>query len=520
MNKSSFALRGRNPDILTCIANLSNDEVFTPPELANKMLDSLASAWAASHRGENIWANKDVKFLDPFTKTGVFLREVTTRLINGLVHEIPNLEERVDHVLSKQVFGIAISQITSLLARRSLYCSKHARGTYSIGKSLASDDGNIWYNNPPHNWQGDKCRSCGANRNTYGRDQSLDQHAYLLLHTNNVRNTLADVFGGMMNFDVIIGNPPYQLSDGGFGSSATPIYHKFVEQAIAIEPRFVCMVIPSRWFASGKGLDGFRSTMLNSKHLRTLVDFVVEKDAFPGINLNGGVNYFVWDREYNGDCEVTTIERGGISGTPIYRALDEFDIFIRRNSALPILRKIRAKGEQTFEHRVSATKPFGLRSFFFGAAAPTKLRGIKLHSSGKETWVSRDEILPKREWVDEWKVLVGKATDGNEVYPLPVWDRRGPFVAGPGEACTETYLVAAVAKDEAQAGRFVQYMRTKFFRFLVSLRKITQSNAADIFSFVPDLPMDRNWTDEELYEKYNLTIEEIAFINTMIRTNE
>lgn len=320
MSQSSFALRGRNPDILTCIANLSNDEVFTPPELANQMLDSLADAWAASHSGANLWADKNVKFLDPFTKTGVFLREITGRLTRGLEHEMPDLNQRVNHILSNQVYGIAITQLTSLLARRSLYCSKHAKGRHSIGKSFESDNGNIWYQSAEHNWRGDKCIACGASESTYARDENLERHAYTLLHTSNVKETLRTIFGGEMNFDVVIGNPPYQLDDGGFGASATPIYHKFVEQAIAIEPRFLCMVIPSRWFVGGKGLDAFRGNMLNSKHLRAIVDFIVEKDAFPGINLNGGVNYFLWEHDYVGDCAVTTIERGGVAGEPVLRS--------------------------------------------------------------------------------------------------------------------------------------------------------------------------------------------------------
>src|SRR6187455_808320 len=150
--QASFALRGRNPDVLTCIANLSNDEVFTPPELANRILDTLAEAWAADHGGANLWADKTVKFLDPCTKSGVFLREITRRLNEGLAAEIPDLEARIDHILTKQVFGIAITHLTSLLARRSVYCSKHANGKHSIANSFASDTGNIWFERTKHTW--------------------------------------------------------------------------------------------------------------------------------------------------------------------------------------------------------------------------------------------------------------------------------------------------------------------------------------------------------------------------------
>ena len=163
-----FTLRGRNPDVLTCIANLSNDEVFTPPEFANRMLDTLAEAWAADHDGANLWADKTVKFLDPCTKSGVFLREITRRLTQGLADEMPDLQARVDHILTKQVFGIGITRLTSLLARRSLYCSKHARGEHSIAKGFASDDGNIWFERIEHTWANGKCTYCGASQKTLG----------------------------------------------------------------------------------------------------------------------------------------------------------------------------------------------------------------------------------------------------------------------------------------------------------------------------------------------------------------
>lgn len=266
----SFKLRGRNPDVLTCIANLSNDEVFTPPEFANRMLDTLTEAWAASNRGENIWTNKTVKFLDPCTKTGVFLREITSRLTKGLEKEIPELEKRVNHILTKQVFGIGITQITSLLARRSVYCSKHAKGVHSIAKSFASDDGNIWFQRTEHTWGETKCGSCGAPKAILDRDVERENYAYAFIHTNNIKARLAEIFGGNMQFDVIIGNPPYQMKGGAGGSSDSSIYHLFVQQALRLEPLFASMVVPSRWMAGGRGLDEFRAQMLTSGHLSYL----------------------------------------------------------------------------------------------------------------------------------------------------------------------------------------------------------------------------------------------------------
>lgn len=515
-----LSLRGRNPDVLTCIANLSNDEVFTPPAFATRMLDLLAEAWAASNGGANIWADSSLRFLDPCTKSGVFLREITGRLTNGLVDEIPSLEDRVHHILTRQVFGIGTTHLTSLLARRSVYCSKQARGTHSIVKSFTRDAGNIWFERTEHTWVDSRCRYCGASSKTLDRGDSLETHAYEFIHTEDINARVAELFGDDMQFDVVIGNPPYQLTDASDSASASPIYQKFIEQAMALEPRFLTMVTPSRWFVGGKGLDEFRSKMLADQRLRVIVDFIVDKDAFPNINVNGGVNYFLWDRDSSGECAITTIERGGVAGPAVRRSLSEFDVFIRRNQAVSILRKIRHKAEPTFAAKVSSRKPFGLPTNFFGADTKSKANPLKLHCSGKVTWVPRAKILAKVEWVDEWKVLVGRATDGNENYPLPVWDQRGPFIAGPGEACSETYLVAAVVDSKAAAERVVTYMRTTFFRFLVSLRKITQDNKAEVFSFVPDLKMDRFWTDAALRKRYDLTDDEVAFMGSMIRDIE
>jgi len=518
--KTTFALRGHNPDVLTCIANLSNDEVFTPPELANQMLDTLADAWAEANGGASLWADSSVTFLDPFTKSGVFLREITARLVAGLADEIPDLQERVDHILTRQVFGIGITSLTALLARRSVYCSKYATGPHSIAKSFDRDWGNIWFERTEHTWAGDRCVYCGAGRAGYDRDDDLETHAYAFIHTSDIKARLARMFGADMQFDVIIGNPPYQLTDGGGGGSARPIYPEFIRRALAMEPRYLCMVTPSRWMSGGRGLDGFRAEMLANRHIRVLVDFVVAADAFPGVNINGGVNYFLWERDNEGDCEVVSIGPGGNRGPGQMRSLGEFDTFIRRNEAVSVLRRVAPHLEQNFSRRVSSTKPFGLRTDFHGTDQPAGKDDVLLYGSGRVSWVSRDQIKANLDWVDRWKVLVAAATDGNEIYPLPIWDQRGPFIAAPGEACTETYLVAALAENRAEAERIIDYMRTRFFRFMVSLRKVAQHNKADNFKFVPDFVDGGDHSDEALCRRYGLSSSEIAFIETQIRAME
>ena len=344
IEQAAFSLHGRNPDVLSCIANLSNDEVFTPPEFAARMLDTLAAAWAANNDGANLWANPKVRFLDPCTKSGVFLRAITERLTEGLAQQMPDLQARVNHILTQQVFGIAITQLTGLLARRSLYCSKHANGAHSIAQGFEHEDGNVWFERQEHDWQGGKCRFCGAGQTALDRGDERESHAYAFIHTDDIQARMGELFGADMQFDVIIGNPPYQLDDGGYGTSAAPIYQKFVEQALALDPRYAVFVTPSRWMAGGKGLDQYRERMLKDKRLRSIVDFPKLYEAFPGVKIRGGVSYFVWDRDHEGQCEFQTIWDGQPTGPAVARDLDAYDVLVRRNEAVPILQKVIAGG--------------------------------------------------------------------------------------------------------------------------------------------------------------------------------
>lgn len=518
-NQASFALRSRNPDVLTCIANLSNDEVFTPPEFANRMLDSLGEAWAASKGGADLWADKSARFLDPCTKSGVFLREITSRLSRGLAREIPDLRARVDHILTKQVFGIGITHLTSLLARRSLYCSKHANGEHSIAKSFDTVDGNIWFGRTEHTWNGDKCGLCSASKKAFDRGRGLENHAYAFIHTDDITTRVAELFGSNMQFDVIIGNPPYQLNDGGYGTSAAPIYQLFVEKALELAPRYAVFVTPSRWMAGGKGLDKYRERMLSDKRMRRLVDYPKLYEAFPGVKIRGGISYFLWDMEHDGPCDVETVWDGQPTGPAVARHLDAFDVLVRRNEAVPILKKVRAKGEPTLDARVSSGKPFGLRTFVHGRPNAKALKKpVKLFGSQRVSWVERKDIVVKPEWIDEWKVLMTAAQGTSAAVETKFLSR--PLIAGPGSACTETYLVAGHFDIESDAKNYAAYLRTRFVRFLVSLRKATQHATRDVYRFVPDLPLDEEWTDTNLYRRYGLTKKEIAFIESHVAEHD
>jgi len=516
--QARFSIRGRNPDVLSCIANLSNDEVFTPPEFANRMLGTLAEAWAVSNKGANLWADKTVKFLDPCTKSGVFLREITARLTKGLQDEIPKLEDRVEHILTKQVFGIGITHLTSLLARRSLYCSKHAKGMHSIAKSFGGDDGNIWFKRLEHSWLESKCRHCGAPRTIFDRVKGLETHTYAFIHTDDIKTRIAELFGGNMQFDVIIGNPPYQMTGGAGGSSDSSIYHLFVQQALNLEPRYAVFVTPSRWMAGGRGLDEFRAQMLNGGHLRSLTDFPDSGDAFPGVQIKGGVCYFLWDGAHSGACNVTRMA-GGEEHFQRNRQLGEFDVFVRDERSLGILRKVLSKKESSVIELVSGDTPFGVATNFEDWTEKGGSDRIALHLINKGTrtmgFMKRGDIRKNTDDIDTWKVLVPEAYGAGETFPHQILGRE--IVAAPPSACTQSYLVVAPFQSERAAQSFASYYRTRLFRFLVSLRKITQHALRSTYTWVPQQTWNRTWTDDLLYLKYGITEDEIAFIESMIR---
>jgi len=450
-----------NPDVLSCLANLSNDEVFTPPEIVNQMLDMLP---------QELFRNPDTTFLDPACKTGVFLREIAKRLIKGLEPQFPDLQERIDHIFHKQLFGIAITELTSLLSRRGIYCSKYPNSDFSVTK-FDTAQGNIRFKRIDHTWVNGRCKYCGTNK-TYDRGEELETHAYEFIHTDN----LEKLFN--MKFDVIISNPPYQMSDGGgTGSSAKPIYQLFVEQAKKLKPRYLSMIIPSRWFSGGKGLDDFRASMLSDKRIRHLVDYFNAEECFPGVDISGGVCFFLWDRDTEGEC--TIISHEGQKTTEMTRPLleENADSYVRFNNAISILRKVRNFKESSFESIVSPRKPFGIEATD-KIYEKEDINLIPVYAYPKNGYILKYNIRQNKEWINQYKVFISKAYGERGEFPYFVIGK--PFIGEKGTCCTETYLVIGANDDKVIVENIKKYMMTKFFRFFVLFKKNTQNAAKNV----------------------------------------
>lgn len=490
-----------NPDVLSCIANLSSDEVFTPPQLVNQILDLLPT---------DLWRDKNATFLDPGCKSGVFLREIAKRLDTGLEPEIPDRQKRLNHIFKHQLFGLAITELTSLLSRRSVYCSKTANSKYSVCEAFDNPQGNIRFGRVEHTWESGRCVCCGASREAYDRGDELETHAYQFIHIQSME----EVF--KMKFDVIIGNPPYQMGSDG-GTRDIPIYNKFVEQAKKMNPRFLSMIIPSRWMAGGLGLTEFRRAMLEDRRIRKLVDYERMDTVFPGVDFEGGICFFLWDRDNEGDCAVTTVCGDEVIG-PVERKLNEYDIFVRDSRELKILKKVLSAGETSITEILSVDKEFGWTSNFDGFHAKQRTNDIALHYNRKGKrligWIDRKDIGKSSHLIDTWKVMIPAAYGERGTRPATV---LGPsLIVGSPSVCTQTYLFFYVGSKE-EADSLNSYLRTQFFRFLVSLRKITQHATRSTYTWVPQQTWDRKWTDEALYKKYKLTQEDIAFIESRVR---
>jgi len=492
-----------NPDVLTCIANLSSDEVFTPPQLVNQILDVLPA---------DIWSDKNARFLDPSCKSGVFLREIAKRLDNGLERQIPDRQNRLNHIFKNQLFGMAITELTALLSRRSVYCTKTANGKYSVCETFDDPQGNIRFKRVEHAWENGRCVFCGANEENYERGTELESHAYQFIHTDKPE----EIF--KMKFDVIVGNPPYQLNDGGHGRSASPIYHWFVHQAKKLNPRYLTMIIPARWFAGGKGLDDFRSEMLNDNRVRKIVDFENSSEVFPGVDIAGGICYFLWERDSRGPCEVTNFYNG--ERVVSVRQINEFETFIRHSRAVPIIRKVLAKkenGDRRLSDVVSSRKPFGLPTNY-----TPRDRGVPcwfIQRLGLK-YANKSDVSDEKKLLEKWKLLIPPAPIAGQTdfsKPVGFYYEGNTRIAKPGECCTESWLVACAFSTKAEVVSFRSYLFNKTVRFLLLQTVVSQHVTKQNFYFVPDLgKYEGEYTDEMLLKKWGISREEWEFIDSKI----
>lgn len=512
-----------NPDILETIANLSNDEVFTPPKLANQILDLLP---------EEVWSNPNLTFLDPAVKTGIFLREIASRLIDGLAEEIPDLQERVNHILTKQVFGIGITELTTLMARRTVYCSTTANGEFSICTEFDNEEGNILFPDTEHTWdKNGRCEYCGANSDNYGGGTNRENYAYPFIHDNFEKEF------GDMKFDVIIGNPPYQLdvgNEGGNSFSANAIYHLFIDKALHLDPKYLSMIVPSRWMTkTAAGIPkSWMEKMIKSKNFKEIHDFEKSDGLFNGVDISGGVNYFLWDRNYNGKCNYYHLDGNQVSERFDYLDPLNSGVVIRNPKDLKLLKKILKyckkdyylKGELNFSSMVSPSHFFdknGILSTNWSdySKAESDTANVKYFVSRVKNpqgygWIKESQIPKNKEAMDLHKIIVPGNGTGKTIIGKPRYSE-------PRSVCSQSYVVIGYDTkrhnlSKAECLNILSYMNTKLFRFMVKIKKSTNDAPRGAYQFVPLQDFSKPWTDEELYKKYKLTQEEIDYIEETI----
>ena len=533
----SMAGYNEDTDILETLSSLNNHEVFTPPTVARQMLDLLPS---------EVWKNPYLKFLDPCAKTGVFLREIMVRLNDNLPRKnefgedyycdgnnLNNPMERLYHIRRNMLYAIATSNLTAQITRRVLYgvtvansdkdkaCGfKGLNDTYNYkmwndyGK-LRQRDGNVFYghNNPQHDFDlKGKCKICRMSREA--SEEDTESYAYPFIH-GKVSTNIQKIRSGDMRFDVIIGNPPYQISDGGGnGSSAIPLYHKFIELALSIKPMYISMITPSRWVNGGKGLDKFRKTMFSNKHLVSLQHYTKSRDLFPSVDIEGGVSFFLIDRSKNTNLlETLTIDG---NNEDIFN-IDKTSPFIIMNRiGVSVFEKVSVIESSFLSTCVLARNPFGISSNSKHITDNDNSNTLIEVATKrfKIKYINKKYIIKHQELIGKYNVVLSKLNGAANNNGRVIGN---PEILGNGQCCTDTYLVLKSYDNLDLCLKFVSFVKTKFFRFMVSLKKTTNISSRKSFCYTPDICLSEEWTDEKLYAKYNLTQEEINYIESTIK---
>ena len=341
-----------------------------------------------------------------------------------------------------------------------------------------------------------------------------------------------------MKFEAIVGNPPYQMMDGGNSASAMPVYQHFVNLAKILHSQKISMIMPSRWLTGGRGLDSFRDEMLNDNRICILHDFYDAKECFPTVGFRGGVCYFLWNNQYHGDCEIFSHKDGSIIKQKRPLLEDGAETFIRSQEQISILNKVRALGEKSISTWLSAGRFFGFHTKMEwdkednskGAlqtadgsdmipvtAEQKETDDVKIYVHGGSCWIKREDIPKNVQYVDNYKVLLPRSGNPDTVII------GKPIISEPGSCNSNTYVVAMPLDRQLsrkEVDNLYNYIKTKFFRFLVATKTTTQSMSLPAYTFVPLQNFSESWSDEKLYKKYNLSEEEIAFIESMIKPME
>lgn len=478
-------------------------EVFTAEREVKAMLDLV------SNEAMRIAS----RFLEPACGNGNFLVEILDRKLSTIKGESISKRseyERITFLAVSTLYGIDILHDNVRACRERLFQTFDNHYTRLFGSHSSNCYRNsiryVIENNIIHG-NTLKTESIFFSEWVLGkREKGSEAYAYNFIHPHEHKGL------NSMQFDVIIGNPPYQLSDEGHGKSAMPIYHKFVRQAKALNPRYLIMIIPSRWFAGGKGLDEFRKEMLNDSRMKTLVDFLDARDCFPNVDIAGGVCYFLWDREHLGACEITHRHKDIM--TTSVRQLNEFEIFVRSAEAAQIIKKIQKIHEPDMSTQVSGRNPFGLST----RERPSGNGTLTLLCSEGEGKIEEERVISGKKYIGQWKVITSNASYDHGGLPDKEGKRRvlsRVEVLPPSFVCTDSYIIVGSFPDKIQAKNLAEYIKTKFVRFLISQRQASQHITKGRFAFVPQQDHTQKWTDEKLYKKYSLSNEEIEFIESL-----